>query len=53
MQNYADRCGPPRRGAQVLVGSNENINRYLDWPSTASSGGKTVTRRTAYEIALR
>jgi hypothetical protein len=29
--NYAGSCGPPRRGAQVLVGFNENINRYLDW----------------------
>ncbi len=29
--NYAGSCGPPRRGAQVLVGFDENINRYLSW----------------------
>ncbi|NUO50841.1 MAG: VWA domain-containing protein [Polyangiaceae bacterium] len=29
--NYAGSCGPPRRGAQVVVGFDENINRYLSW----------------------
>ncbi|NUP09347.1 MAG: hypothetical protein HOW73_25115 [Polyangiaceae bacterium] len=29
--NYAGSCGPPRRGAQVLVGFDESINRYLAW----------------------
>ncbi len=29
--NYAGSCGPPRRGAQFVVGFNEPINRYLTW----------------------
>ena len=29
--NYAGSCGPPRRGAQFVVGFDEPINRYLSW----------------------
>ncbi|MFO0555774.1 MAG: MopE-related protein [Polyangiaceae bacterium] len=29
--NYAGSCGPPRRGAQFLVGFGQPINRYLAW----------------------
>ncbi|MDI1476217.1 vWA domain-containing protein [Polyangium sp. y55x31] len=29
--NYAGSCGPPRRGAQFLVGFNQSVNRYLKW----------------------
>ncbi len=29
--NYAGNCGPPRRGADVLVGFGQDINRYLMW----------------------
>jgi hypothetical protein len=29
--NYAGSCGPPRRGAQYVVGFNEPITRYLSW----------------------
>ncbi len=29
--NYAGSCGPPRRGAQVLVGFDQPINNYLSW----------------------
>lgn len=29
--NYAGSCGPPRRGAQYVVGFNQPINRYLTW----------------------
>ncbi|TKC98803.1 MopE-related protein [Polyangium fumosum] len=29
--NYAGSCGPPRRGAQFLVGFNQPVNRYLRW----------------------
>ncbi len=29
--NYAGSCGPPRRGAQVLVGFDRPINSYLRW----------------------
>ncbi len=29
--NYAGTCGPPRRGADVLVGFGADINNYLMW----------------------
>jgi hypothetical protein len=29
--NYAGNCGPPRRGADVLVPFGSNINTYLSW----------------------
>lgn len=29
--NYAGSCGPPRRGAQFLVGFNQPISKYLKW----------------------
>jgi hypothetical protein len=29
--NYAGNCGPPRRGADVLVGFGQDINQYLMW----------------------
>ncbi len=29
--NYAGNCGPPRRGADVLVGFGADINEYLRW----------------------
>ena len=29
--NYAGNCGPPRRGADVLVGFGADINNYLMW----------------------
>jgi len=29
--NYAGNCGPPRRGADVLVGFGADINQYLMW----------------------
>ncbi|MDX2090618.1 MAG: MopE-related protein [Kofleriaceae bacterium] len=29
--NYAGSCGPPRRGADVLVGFGADINNYLMW----------------------
>ena len=29
--NYAGNCGPPRRGADVLVGFGKDINQYLMW----------------------
>ena len=29
--NYAGNCGPPRRGADVVVGFGSNINNYLMW----------------------
>ena len=29
--NYAGSCGPPRRGAQFVVGFNNPIDRYLSW----------------------
>jgi hypothetical protein len=29
--NYAGSCGPPRRGAQVLVGFARPLNQYLSW----------------------
>ncbi|RYE78788.1 MAG: VWA domain-containing protein, partial [Myxococcales bacterium] len=29
--NYAGSCGPPRRGAQVLVGFDRPLNQYLSW----------------------
>ncbi len=29
--NYAGSCGPPRRGAQFVVGFDEPITRYLSW----------------------
>lgn len=29
--NYAGSCGPPRRGADVLVGFGADINQYLMW----------------------
>lgn len=29
--NYAGSCGPPRRGAQFVVGFNQPISKYLKW----------------------
>jgi len=29
--NYAGNCGPPRRGADILVGFGSDINQYLSW----------------------
>lgn len=29
--NYAGSCGPPRRGAQFVVGFNQPVSRYLKW----------------------
>jgi len=29
--NYAGNCGPPRRGADVLVGFGADVNNYLMW----------------------
>ncbi len=29
--NYAGSCGPPRRGAQFLVGFDKPITQYLSW----------------------
>ncbi|MCS6900044.1 MAG: MopE-related protein [Myxococcales bacterium] len=29
--NYAGSCGPPRRGAQVLVGFDQPLHQYLAW----------------------
>ncbi len=29
--NYAGNCGPPRRGADVLVGFGADINQHLRW----------------------
>ncbi len=44
--NYAGSCGPPRRGAQVLVGFNESINRYLDWLDGAEDNDATFDSGT-------
>jgi len=29
--NYAGNCGPPRRGADVLVGFGSDLDRHLSW----------------------
>ncbi len=29
--NYAGNCGPPRRGADVVVGFGKDVNQYLMW----------------------
>ncbi|MCC6215685.1 MAG: hypothetical protein IT376_12545 [Polyangiaceae bacterium] len=42
--NYAGSCGPPRRGAQFLVGFDAPIGRYLSWLDGAETSfvGTTV-----------
>ncbi len=43
--NYAGNCGPPRRGADVLVGFGADINQYLSWldgAETAYDSGTEV-----------
>lgn len=42
--NYAGNCGPPRRGADVLVGFGKDINQYLMWlDGTETSFDNTQT----------
>ncbi|MEZ4399500.1 MAG: MopE-related protein [Kofleriaceae bacterium] len=43
--NYAGNCGPPRRGADVLVGFGNDPDRYLGWldgAETAFNPGQAV-----------
>jgi uncharacterized protein (TIGR03382 family) len=43
--NYAGNCGPPRRGADILVGFGSDINRYLSWmddQETSYNSGTTL-----------
>lgn len=43
--NYAGNCGPPRRGADVLVGFGADINNYLMWlDGTETSFDNTQTQ---------
>ena len=43
--NYAGSCGPPRRGADVLVGFGADINNYLMWlDGTETSFDNTQTQ---------
>jgi MYXO-CTERM domain-containing protein len=41
--NYAGSCGPPRRGAQFLVGFDRPITQYLSWLDQREGGFRNTT----------
>jgi len=46
--NYAGSCGPPRRGADVLVGFGADINNYLMWLDGAETQFDATATPGAY-----
>jgi hypothetical protein len=46
--NYAGSCGPPRRGADVLVGFGADINNYLMWLDGTETSFNTDETSGAY-----
>lgn len=46
--NYAGNCGPPRRGADVLVGFGADINNYLMWLDGTETNFDNTQTQGAY-----
>ena len=46
--NYAGNCGPPRRGADVLVGFGADINQHLRWLDGAETNFINTQATGAY-----
>ncbi|MDB4962791.1 MAG: Tryptophan synthase alpha chain [Myxococcales bacterium] len=46
--NYAGNCGPPRRGADVLVGFGSDINNYLMWLDGTETAFNNTQTQGAY-----
>jgi len=46
--NYAGNCGPPRRGADVLVGFGADINNYLMWLDGTETNFNNTQTQGAY-----